>query len=51
MAGLPLLFKVKVEKFLLFAKDDSVPVFILIKDKLLSMEEKALMVYVEGVKL
>ena len=51
MAGLLLLFKEKVEKLLLFTEDDSVPVYILIKDQLLSMEEKTFMVYVEGVKL
>ena len=51
MAGLPLLFKEKVEKLLLFAEDDRVPVYILIKDKLLSTEENVFMVYVEGVKL
>ena len=36
---------------LLFAEDDRVPVYILIKDKLLSTEENVFMVYVEGVKL
>jgi hypothetical protein len=46
MAGLPLLFKGKVEKLVLFAEDDSVSVYILIKDKLLSMEEKAFMLKV-----
>jgi len=51
MAGLPLLFKEKPEKMLLFKEEPDNPIYILIKERLLSMEEDAFYVYVEGVKL
>lgn len=51
LASILLLFKEKPEDLIKFQQGDECPIYILAKDKLLSMGEEGFAVYVEGCKL
>lgn len=50
-AGLSLLFKEKPEEIIRFEEDPTSSLYILVKEKLLSMGEDVFVVYIEGEKL